>query len=151
MASRDLQDADQSLAAAFLKVQSLFEETFPHFELKPTCTYRSVDEQKALFALGRTRCDGVTNPSKHNVLPSKAIDVGIFRRNPKGIPSAYIDDLVAAKKFDPDFAMSLYWNVGQLVQRFGFRSGGDWNGNGLPVGPDPNESLNDPYHMEIVE
>lgn len=149
MATRDLNDADPALSAGFLRIKSIFEATFSRFELRPICVYRSPAEQKLEFNAGRSRLDGDTRKSKHNEVPARAIDVGIFKKNPRGIPAAFIDQLVEAGKFDPDFRTSLYWNFAQLVQRFGFRSGNDWNDNAMPVVPDPAESLNDPYHMEI--
>lgn len=149
MATRDLSDADPKLADGFLKIKSIFEATFPRYELRPICVYRSPDEQTAEFNAGRSRIDGVTRLSQHNVMPTRAIDVGIFRKNPARLPAAFIDQLAEAGKFDKDLLTSLYWNFSQLVQRFGFRSGNDWNDNAIPVGPDPGESLNDPYHMEL--
>lgn len=156
MASRDLNDASPVLATAFLKIKEIFEATFPKYEIRPTCTLRSDAEQLEAFEAKRSRIDPriPAQRAKANHLAgadhlSRAIDVGIFRKNPGGLPSSYLDDLLAAGKFDADFYRSLYWNFGQLVQRFGFRWGGDWNGNAVMVGVDRAESLNDPYHMEI--
>lgn len=149
MASRDLKDADPALAAGFLKVKGIFDAVFTGYELKPTTTARDLAEQKAAFDAGRSRIDGIHSKSAHNYLPSRAIDYGIFRKNAHGMPSSYIDALLEAKKFDPVLHKAMYWCAAQLVQRFGFRSGNDWNNNALPVEPDPAESLNDPYHMEL--
>jgi hypothetical protein len=149
LASRNLDDCEPSLVEVFSKVKSIFEATFPRYELRPTCTYRAPAEQLAEYNAGRSRLDGTTRKSKHNLMPARALDFGIFKKNPGGIPAAYIDQLVEAGKFDKDLRASLYWNASQLVQRFGLRSGQDWNDNGLPVIPDPAESLNDPYHMEL--
>jgi len=54
------------------------------YEFIITHGHRSVDEQKKLYAKGRTEdgkkitnCDGVKNKSKHNYVPSRAFDIAI--------------------------------------------------------------------------
>jgi peptidoglycan L-alanyl-D-glutamate endopeptidase CwlK len=37
--------------------------------------YRSIEEQKRLFAEGKTQIDGVTKLSNHNYTPSRAVDI----------------------------------------------------------------------------
>jgi hypothetical protein len=150
MASRELSDADPLLASAFNRVKDIFERTLPGFELRVTCTHRSVEEQNQLFREGKSRLDGVTKKSLHNEYPSRAIDVGIFKSYGKKLPAQYVDSLIEPGRMSRELVTSLYWNVAQLFQRFGFRSGNDWNNNALPVAPDPAESLNDPYHVEIA-
>lgn len=84
MPSRDIKDCTETLQNVWKDLQEWYKIQYPNRELFLTCTYRSVEEQKELFARGRTtsgikvtNCDGVTNPSKHNQLPSKAFDIGI--------------------------------------------------------------------------
>jgi hypothetical protein len=149
MPSRDLKDALPELVAAYERVKKVFEATCVGYQLLPICTYRSPAEQKIAFDAGTSDKDGTRNLSKHNHHPSRAMDVRIVRKNPKGMPASHIDDLLKAKKFDPVLHVSLYWNFGLLAQRNGLRWGGDWNDNGLPVIPDPNEKLNDVYHIEL--
>lgn len=40
-----------------------------------SCGYRSVEEQKKLFSMGRSQLDGVYHKSKHNYSPSEAVDI----------------------------------------------------------------------------
>jgi hypothetical protein len=146
MATRNLSDADAALVLAYTRLKTRFEATFPEFELRPFTVYRSPEEQLVEFKAKKSQLDGFRKKSKHNEKPSKAIDVGIFRRS----DGAWIDTLVKAGDFPRALHMALYWCLGLLAQREGLRWGGDWNGNGLPVVPDPEESLNDVYHVEIA-
>lgn len=145
MASRDLNEAVPELVAAYAHVKKTFEATFPRYELRPTTTYRSPDEQRIEFEAGRSTLDGVSKLSKHNFRPARAIDIGIFRKNPKGVPAAYIDELLSAGKFDEDLHRSLYWNLGLLAQRQGLRWGGSWRDEDIPFLRKPI----DPYHVEM--
>ena len=149
MATRDLNDAVPALREAFLRVKMRFESAFPRYELRPICVYRSPEEQKVAFDAGRSRLDGTTKKSFHNVKPARAIDAGIFKKNGSKVPASYIDDLLEAKKFDADLHRALYSFYGLNARLEGLRWGGDWNSNGILVGPDPDESLNDPGHVEM--
>jgi len=81
-----------------------------------TCTHRSPEEQRELYAQGRTKPglvvttrDGVTSPSKHNVYPSKALDFAV---------------LVNGKV---SWDESEYVPVGEIAESMGFVWGGRWN------------------------
>jgi peptidoglycan L-alanyl-D-glutamate endopeptidase CwlK len=57
----------------------------PH-QFKITHGYRTIKEQKLLYAQGRTmpgikvtNCDGIKNRSKHNYSPSRAFDIAIIK------------------------------------------------------------------------
>jgi len=84
MPSKSLSDLDPRLRDAFEQLKSRYEATYPDTKVLVTCTYRSPEEQAALYAQGRTSpgrivtmCDGKTHLSKHNCYPAKAFDVVI--------------------------------------------------------------------------
>lgn len=144
MPTRNLSDADPRLVAIAAQATDRFNATFRPlgYEARPIEVYRTPAEQLVAFKAGRSRLDGTTKRSLHNERPSRAIDYGIFRLK----DGAYID---VTKGIDPAFLVALYWSLGQLFQRFGLRWGGDWDGDGWPVVPDPDESLNDMPHVEM--
>jgi hypothetical protein len=145
VASRDLKLAHPEIVSIFQVVKAVFEKSFPAFEIRPTCTYRSPDEQLEAFRKGTSQLDGFRKKGNHNYEPARAIDFGIFRRK----DGAWIDDLVKKAQFDQSLAFSMYWNCGLLAQRNGARWGGDWDADGIPVVVDPTERLNDVYHIEL--
>ena len=115
MASRLLTDCEPILAEAYQRAFNEWCEAFPH-RPKPfiTCTHRSNKEQSELYAKGRTAPGPkVTNAkagqSKHNLYPSKAIDIAF--KNPDG---------------------SLDWNIdnfklfASLICKHGVTWGGSW-------------------------
>lgn len=144
MATRDITQASQQLQDFFAFAKRTFELEFPEFTYKPTCVYRSPDEQLAEFNAGRSQIDGVHKVGKHNVLPTKAYDGGIFRR----ADGAYIDEVTG---FPASFRKALYAFIWLLAEHQGLRAGGDWDGDGVPVDVDPDEHLNDVYHIELKE
>lgn len=81
MATRNIKDAAVKLKNAYEAAVVQWDQQHPSFP-KPflTCVYRSPQEQDALYNQGRTtKGPKVTNArggqSKHNVYPSKAIDI----------------------------------------------------------------------------
>lgn len=86
MPSRSLRDADERLINAFCVGRWLYEADHRDRTLIITATYRSVAEQQALYAQGRTtpgaivtQLDGVNRKGNHNHLPSRAIDFAIMK------------------------------------------------------------------------
>ena len=141
MASRDLKAADPKIVGIFQVVKAVFEKTFTEYELRPTCTYRSPEEQLVEYKAKRSSIDGTVNRGKHNLTPSWAIDIGIFRKS----DGAYLEDLVAKGQFSKPLRDSLFWNIGLLAQKNGARWGGDWRDEGIPYKRNPI----DPYHIEL--
>lgn len=84
MASRDLKDLDNVLVNAYAHAKEQWAKLYPGLPQPfTTCTYRSNEEQDALFK------QGVDNPKKkvtnarggespHNYLPSKAFDIAFI-------------------------------------------------------------------------
>jgi len=141
VATRDITQADPELQQFFAFAKRTFELEFPEFSYKPTCVYRSPEEQLVEFKAGRSNCDGEKKLSNHNTLPTKAFDGGIFRRS----DGAYIDTILG---FPASYRKALYAFIWLLAELKGFRAGGDWDGDGIPVDVDPGEHLNDVYHLE---
>jgi hypothetical protein len=145
VATRDLNQASPEIRGVFQVVKTIFERKFRLFEIRSTCVYRSPEEQQVEYLAKRSNCDGIRVKSKHNTVPTTAIDFGIFRRT----DGAYLDDLVSKAQFPKELRDALYWVAGLLAQRNGARWGGDWDGDGIPVDVDDSERLNDPYHIEV--
>lgn len=81
MSSRKIEDCVPKLQTAYAAAKAKFAELYPDLP-QPflTCTHRPNAEQEALYAIGRTKPGKkVTNAragqSKHNKLPSEAIDI----------------------------------------------------------------------------
>lgn len=85
MASRDLADANPRLAKLVRELQGRFAMANPGKHLVVVCTYRSPQEQQALFAQGRTQpgrkvteIDGARKLSRHNKRPAEAVDLAVM-------------------------------------------------------------------------
>lgn len=84
--SRDFALADSTLVLRFKRLKAAYEKRYPGRKMECICTYRSPKEQARLYAKGRfgsnekqvTWVDGKIKKSKHNHMPSRAIDFGIF-------------------------------------------------------------------------
>lgn len=113
MASRNISDCNHRLQLAWAKASADFQATHPATTVFLTCTYRSNEEQAALYALGRTIAGKkVTNAkagqSKHNTLPSNAFDIA-FLTNGK-----------------MDWSPELFKDFAEIVKPLGVDWGGDF-------------------------
>lgn len=115
MPSRSLDDAHPALAAAWRAVEAEYEAAHPGHNLIITCTHRSVTEQSALYAQGRTKpgpivtqLDGVTKRSNHNHKPSRALDFCVS-----------VNGKVT-------WSLDAYTPVGLLAEAHGLIWGGNW-------------------------
>jgi len=127
MASRDLVDLNPLLAQAWIALAYQYSLQNPGKSLGLTCTWRSIDEQKVLYAQGRTTpgqiityVDGVNKLSNHNYRPARAMDFAVM----------------VAGKITWDEAE--YKIVGKLAKEHGLAWGGDW------------KTLKDYPHLEFV-
>ena len=82
--SREIKDLTPLLQEVFKDFELWYSKNHFNKEVFLTCTHRPIEEQAVLYSVGRTRpgnkltnCDGLTKPSKHNLLPSKAFDFGV--------------------------------------------------------------------------
>lgn len=115
MPSRNIEDCEPKLQEAWERAFNEWIELFPH---KPrpflTCTHRSNAEQAELYAKGRTAPGPkVTNAkpgqSKHNLYPSKAIDIAF--KNPDG---------------SLDWSIDHFRVFASLICKHGITWGGSW-------------------------
>jgi peptidoglycan L-alanyl-D-glutamate endopeptidase CwlK len=119
---RDLGKACQRLRDAVPEVVARFEAYRLDLILKPISVLRTVEEQQALYAQGRTapgrivtNADGVRNLSRHQCqerhgeLAAHAVDLGIFR--PGG---SYVS------------AVSEYVDLPRIADELGLKSGASW-------------------------
>lgn len=91
MSSRSLQDADKQLREAVIPLMKEFEVVAPGRSLVITCTYRSPEEQWALYREGRNESGQIEDNSRvvtqlsgkpghqslHNLKPCRAVDVAV--------------------------------------------------------------------------
>lgn len=84
MASRDKKDLNEILVDAYEKACAEYLAIYPNAP-QPfiTCTYRSNDEQNALYAIGRTKkgkkiTNAQATQSPHNYTPSAAFDIAFI-------------------------------------------------------------------------
>jgi peptidoglycan LD-endopeptidase CwlK len=84
MPSRSLKDLNNTLVSAWEKAEIEFENKKSNkVNVIITCTYRSIEEQNQLYAIGRTvKGNKVTNAkggqSEHNNYPSTAFDIAFI-------------------------------------------------------------------------
>lgn len=96
-------------------LQILFDEVVKHFDCTVLCGHRAEPEQHAAYLTGKSKLDWPR--SKHNKIPSLAVDVAPYLR---GAPSFAIDEC----KYFAGFVMGLAtaMNLGHRI-----RWGGDWD------------------------
>lgn len=116
MSSKNIADAHPILQIYWPEIKAKFMEKTGN-DLVLTCTWRSVEEQKELYAQGRSKpgqivtwVDGEKKFSNHNLKPAKAIDVAVVDKNTKKI--TWNEDL--------------YKPLGPVVSSFGLAWGGYW-------------------------
>jgi len=117
------------------------------YEAQRTCNYeihiaylgglRTSDEQYELFKKKKSKKNGISNKSKHQL--GEAIDFVI-----------YIDGKANwdVEKYD-EVAQHM---IGIAEEKFNtkLRGGWDWNQNGIPVRNDPKETFQDAGHVELI-
>lgn len=113
--SRDFKHCHPILVERFKKLAEEFAKDNPGKCLIVTCTFRSVQEQKRLYAQGRTapgakvtNTDGVHKRSQHNHYPARAIDCAVS----DGGKVIWNEEA--------------YWPLLPLSRRHGLISGGSW-------------------------
>ena len=90
------------------------EEVIQHIDITILCGARSVEEQQELFRQGKSKLDGVNKMSKHNHLPSLAVDFSPY-------PVKWDRERFGAAAY---FAKGIASQLGIKV-----RLGCDWNGD----------------------
>ena len=152
MPSRDLSDCTPTMAQNFEHVRLMFEGNLPAWMLRIECTLRSDAEQLAAFLEGTSEIDPRIPEQRRRAMhlaygpsgKSRAIDVEIISR----ASGRSADKLLAIGALTQGSYDLLYLTLMLIVERFGMRSGNDWNQNGIAVGPDKKEGFFDGGHME---
>lgn len=127
MASRNIEDLDPVLKAAYQYAVIKWKELYPNRPQPfPTCTYRSGEEQEILYMINKNgkdddgdgkvdesdewRSNAKAGQSKHNVIPAKAIDIAF--KNSFG---------------KLDWSEQLFKDFAAIIKEKGVSWGGDWN------------------------
>ena len=112
----------ERLATCEEPLQDLAKEVVKRFDNTVVYGHRTVEEQQELYALGRTKPgrivtykDGVTRLSRHNVYPSRAIDLAPY-------PIRWSD--IKRFHFFAGWVLQTAYSMG-----IGLRWGGDWDGD----------------------
>ncbi len=88
MVSRDISLCHETLRRAWQYGKSIYEMRYPD-KAQPilTCTYRSNEEQKKLYAKGRTEAGPIVTyieaNGKHNKKPAEAFDIAFVTKDKK--------------------------------------------------------------------
>ena len=142
MASRNIEDLDPILKAAYLYAAAKWKELYPNRPQPfPTCTHRSDEEQEILYMMNKNgkdddgdgkidesdewRSNAKAGESKHNELPAKAIDIAF--KNALG---------------KLDWSEQLFKDFASIIKEKGVKWGGDW----VKLGK---SKKNDTPHYEI--
>lgn len=125
------QSSAAKLATCDARLQRLFERVVQIVDCTVICGYREKAEQDEAVRLGRSKTPWPQ--SRHNVYPSRAVDV-----------APYPLDWADTRRFD-HFAGVVRGVAAQLGIRV--RWGGDWDGDFDLA----DQSFNDLPHFEIVE
>jgi peptidoglycan L-alanyl-D-glutamate endopeptidase CwlK len=127
VASTRIDDCVPKLQELYPKLRLVYEQMFPGFSLKLTCTHRSPEEQFELFKKGRketsdgrwvvdnrnevvTYLDGKRILSRHNYYPSQAFDVAVIT------PSKELS-----------WNESYYHQFPVIAEKLGLVNGGSWS------------------------
>lgn len=138
MPSTSLRDCEAALAEAYVLGKTEFEQAHPGYTVIVTCTKRSVEEQFALYKIGRrqvadgswvvddakrivTKVDGMVKKSNHNLEPARAIDFAIVF-NGKVLWNA------TTERLDDDGHGNVWAQAAECFKRHGAKWGGDWRG-----------------------
>jgi len=109
------------LGNAHPDLKVLFNEVIKHFDCSILESYRSIERQQMVFRKGHSKLDGINKKSKHNYLPSLAVDVVPYPVDWKNHKRMYFFGgyvLGMAKKLLEE---------GKISNRI--RWGGDWDGD----------------------
>jgi len=103
--------------------------------------HRSIEKQKQYYREGKTTLDGVTNKSKHNYLPSMAVDIFPYFNNAANWDNehmSYLAGLIHA------VSEILY---AQRRISYKIRWGGNWDMDGVIL---LDQSFDDRPHFELI-
>jgi peptidoglycan L-alanyl-D-glutamate endopeptidase CwlK len=129
----------ERLASCDIRIQNVFYEVIKHVDCTILQGHRSIKEQQALFAQGRTKSgsivtqiDGIKKIGMHNYTPSKAIDAAPYPLNWNDLPRFI---------YFAGFVMGIASRMGILL-----RWGGDWDSDEQQS----DEKFRDFPHFEVI-
>lgn len=104
--------------------------------------YRSVERQKALFDLGKSKIDGITRKGKHNYDPSLACDIYAYLNGRSSYDKETLSYLAGMIEF---IGKQLY--VSKKITHL-IRWGGNWDMDGEIL---LDQSFDDRPHFELIK
>jgi len=119
---RNLQNAVPELRLAYNAILDKYNSKWisRFYSLNIDYVTRTAKEQKVLFMLGRSYCDGYKKKSKHQI--GKAIDIFFTGKKGRAIWSGKPLDFVRY----PRVSLA-YWIFGGIAKNHGLTWGGSWN------------------------
>ena len=104
-----LQEVHNNLSAVMYQAKEISDIDFD-----VSCGYRSIEDQKALYDLGRSQLDGAKNKSMHNFTPALAVDIYAYNGKYADYSIDKMEYLASViKKAAEDLNVKIVW-------------GGDW-------------------------
>lgn len=133
------EQSQKRLATCDPRLQSILNEVIKHVDFTILEGHRDREAQERAVAEGKSRLHWPHG--NHNAFPSRAVDIAPF------LPEVRIDwkDVVAFGRL-----MGFVQLIG-IQQGVRLRFGLDWDGDFRTVDQDPNESLMDAPHIELVD
>lgn len=143
------QNSLDKLSTCHIDIQTIMKLAIKRTRIDFGITYgnRSITFQKELFDAGKSQLDGITKKSKHNFLPSLAVDIHIWHPD-KEIRNKLVED-----------KPSLAYVAGVVVScsnelleqnkiiTGGIRWGGNWDRDGIIL---LDQKFWDMYHFELI-
>lgn len=119
MASRNIADLSPRLRSMYVRFDAALREAKIDFIV--TCTYRSNDEQKALYNQGRT----AYGPIVTNAGPGQSLH---NKTDERGKPCSEAFDIVIMKNGKPDWDIKnpSWKEAGKIGERIGLEWAGNW-------------------------
>ena len=116
-------------------LQRVLDEAIKHRDFTLICGHRNEHDQNEAFASGRSKLKYPA--SKHNKIPSEAVDLAPWFKDPPHIRWDKIEEFASLT----GFIMGIAASMGIML-----RSGGDWDGDG----DHHDQSFMDWPHLELL-
>jgi peptidoglycan L-alanyl-D-glutamate endopeptidase CwlK len=108
-----------------------------------SCGHRTKQQQVALYTANKSKIDGISQKSKHQLYPSEAIDIYAYKEDGKGSYTIHQMTYIAAVV--QSVAIQLYsrGTIDHII-----RWGGNWDSDGYII---DDQSFQDLCHFELME
>lgn len=133
----------QRLATCDPRIQAIMEEVIRYYDISILCGHRNKAEQKAAFR-ATPQVSKVDWPnSKHNSLPSMAVDIAPYSKQHHGVPTIN-------NRWDAEQFIFMAGHVQRVALQLGIplRWGGNWDRDEIVV---TDQDFDDLGHFELVE